>query len=99
MAYSRFHVVHPAALQDPAALFYVAAILARRVDEANRTFVQLTNEIQEKPRGVIDLTIKKMQRLLGASGQTFAYAGLSYRGYARRLVAGAPGHGRWVPFK
>lgn len=58
-----------------AAFFYVAAILARRVDEANRIFVQLTNEIQEKPRGVIDLTIKKMQRLLGASGQTFAYAG------------------------
>lgn len=67
--------MHPAALQDPAAFFYVAAILARRVDEANRIFVQLTNEIQEKPRGVIDLTIKKMQRLLGASGQTFAYAG------------------------
>src|SRR5215475_12742523 len=77
LAFSQFHVVHPAALQDPAALFYVASILARRIDEANRTLVELTSEIQDKPRSVIDITIKKMQRLLG-SGATFAYAGHSY---------------------
>ena len=82
LAYSQFHVVHPAALQDPAALFYVAAILARRVDEANRALIELTGEIQEKPRSVIDITIKKMQRLLGASGQTFAYPGHSYNPFA-----------------
>jgi CRP-like cAMP-binding protein len=82
LTYSQFHVVQPAALQDPAALFYVAAILARRVDEANQALVELTSEIQEKPRSVIDITIKKMQRLLGASGQTFAYAGHSYNPFA-----------------
>jgi len=32
--------------------------------------------------GVIDITIKKMQRLLGASGATFAYAGHSYNPFA-----------------
>lgn len=82
LAYSQFHVVHPTALQDPAALFYIAAILARRIDEANRALVQLTSEIQENPRSVIDITIKKMQRLLGVSGQTFAYAGHSYNPFA-----------------
>src|SRR5262249_45866277 len=82
LAYSQFHVVDPAALQAPAALFYVAAILARRIDEANRALVELTSEIQEKPRSVIDITIKKMQRLLGASGATFAYAGHSYNPFA-----------------
>jgi len=82
LEYSQFHVVHPAALQDPAALFYVAAILARRIDEANRTLIELTSEIQEKPRSVIDITIRKMQRLLGASGTNFAYAGHSYNPFA-----------------
>ena len=36
---SQFHVAHPAALQDPAALFYVAAILARRLDRTNQALV------------------------------------------------------------
>jgi len=82
LAFSQFHVVHPAALQDPAALFYVASILARRIDEANRTLVELSSEIQEKPPSVIDVTIKKMQRLLSASGATFAYAGHTYNPFA-----------------
>src|SRR5262249_36763584 len=58
---SQFHVVHPAALQDPAALFYVAAILARRLDGANQALIELKSEIQDKPRGVIDKTIEKME--------------------------------------
>jgi CRP-like cAMP-binding protein len=41
LATSEFHVAHPAALQDPATLFYVAAILARRLDGANQAFVTL----------------------------------------------------------
>ena len=78
LASSQFHVVHPAALQDPAALFYVATILARRIDGANQALVQLTSEIHEKPPSVIDLTIKKMQKLLGASGAHVPHAGYSY---------------------
>lgn len=75
---SQFHVVHPAALQDPAALFYVAMILARRIDGANQALVELMTQIHEKPRSVIDITIKKMQRLLGASGADLPHIGYSY---------------------
>jgi CRP/FNR family transcriptional regulator, cyclic AMP receptor protein len=76
---SQFHVAHPASLQDPAALFYVAAILARRLDSANQTLVELKSEIQDKPRSMIDITIKKMERLLGASGANLGlYSGYSY---------------------
>ena len=76
---SQFHVAHPAALQDPAALFYVAAILARRLDGANQALVELKSEIQDKPRSVIDITIKKMERLLGAGGANLGlYSGFSY---------------------
>ena len=81
LAYSQFHVVDPVALQDPAALFYVAVILARRIDNANQAFVELKSEIQEKSPSVIDITIKKIQRLLGGSGATFAY-GHAYNPFA-----------------
>jgi CRP/FNR family cyclic AMP-dependent transcriptional regulator len=76
---SQFHVAHPADLQDPAALFYVAAILARRLDGANQALIELKSEIQDKPRNVIDLTIEKMERVLGAGGANFGlYSGYSY---------------------
>jgi hypothetical protein len=70
---------HPAALQDPAALFYVAANLARRLDGANQALIELKSEIQDKPRSVIGETIKKMEKLLGASGANLGlYSGYSY---------------------
>jgi len=76
---SQFHVAHPAALQDPAALFYVAAILARRLDGANQALIELKSEIQDKPRNVIEKTIEKMERVLGAGGANFGlYSGYSY---------------------
>ena len=78
LASCQFHVVHPAALQDPAALFYVATVLARRIDGANRALVQLASEVHEKPPSVIDITIKKMQKLLGASGADLPHAAYSY---------------------
>src|SRR5262245_31475692 len=66
---SQFHVAHPAALQDPAALFYVAAILARRLDRTNQALVELTNQIEVgEPPSAIGSTIEKMKRLLAASG-------------------------------
>ena len=76
---SQFHVAHPAALQDPAALFDVAAILARRLDGANQALIELKSEIQDKPRNVIDKTIEKMERVLGAGSANFGlYSGYSY---------------------
>ena len=76
---SQFHVAHPAALQDPAALFYVAAILARRLDRANQALVELKSEIEDKPRSMIGETVKKMEKLLGASDANLGlYSGYSY---------------------
>jgi CRP-like cAMP-binding protein len=76
---SQFHVARPADLQDPAALFYVAAILARRLDGANRALVELKSEVQDKPRSVLDKTIKKMERLLSASSADLGlYSGHAY---------------------
>lgn len=82
LASSQFHVVDPAALQDPAALFYVATILARRIDGANRALVTLKRQIREKPRSVIEIAIEQMERLLGASGSNFHHDGYSYNSRA-----------------
>jgi CRP/FNR family transcriptional regulator, cyclic AMP receptor protein len=78
LASSQFHVVDPAALQDPAALFYVATILARRIDRANKTLVGLMSQIHEKPRSVIEITIMQMEKLLGPSGASLPHDGYSY---------------------
>ena len=82
LASSQFHVVDPAALQDPAALFYVASILARRIDGTNQALVALKSEIHEKPRSVIEIAIKRMERLLSASGTNFPHDGYSYNSRA-----------------
>ena len=43
---SQFHVADAAALlQDPAVLLYVSAILARRLDGANQTLVELMIQV------------------------------------------------------
>jgi CRP/FNR family transcriptional regulator, cyclic AMP receptor protein len=71
----KFHVADAAALlQDPAVLLYVAAILARRLDGANQTLVELMIQV-DYPRKMIEKTAKKMKALLGASGVHLPYAG------------------------
>jgi CRP/FNR family cyclic AMP-dependent transcriptional regulator len=66
---SQFYVAHPAALQDPVTLRYVAVILARRLDGANQAFVELKSQMQVgEPRSVIDKSIEKVNGLLGSSG-------------------------------
>jgi CRP/FNR family transcriptional regulator, cyclic AMP receptor protein len=80
---SQFHVAHPTALQDPAALFYVAAILARRLDRTNQALVELTNQVQVgEPRSAIEKTIEKMKGLLVASGANLGHVGYSYNRFA-----------------
>ena len=72
---SQFHVADAAALlQDPAALLYVSAILARRLDGANQTLVELMIQV-DYPRKMIEKTAKKMKGLLWASGVHLPYAG------------------------
>jgi CRP-like cAMP-binding protein len=80
---SQFHVAHVAALQDPATLYYVAAVLARRLDGANQALAELRNQIRfGQPRQVIDKTVEKMGGLLSTSGANLTYAGYPYDPYS-----------------
>ena len=82
---SQFHVASAAAplMQDPSALHYVAAILARRVESANRALVELKRQVQAgQPSSVIGKTVEKIEELLGASGANLVYAGYPYDPFA-----------------
>jgi CRP-like cAMP-binding protein len=80
---SQFHVAHVAALQDPATLYYVAVVLARRLDGANQALAELRNQIRfGQPRQVIDKTVEKMGGLLSTSGANLIYAGYPYDPYS-----------------
>ncbi len=59
---SQFHVADAATLltQDAVALLYVAALLARRLDAANQTLIELKNQLQ-----VGQKTVSKMEELIG----------------------------------
>jgi CRP-like cAMP-binding protein len=85
---SQFHVASAASplMQDPIALRYVAAALARRVDSANRALVELKRQVQAgQPSSVIGKTVEKIEELLGAGGANLVYAGYPYDPFA--LVA------------
>jgi CRP-like cAMP-binding protein len=82
---SEFHIADAAALlgQDPVALLYVTAVLARRLDAANHALLELKHQLQAgNPEGVIGRTVEKMERLLGASGASLVYAGYPYDPFA-----------------
>jgi CRP/FNR family transcriptional regulator, cyclic AMP receptor protein len=59
---SQFHVADAAALldQNPVALLYVAAVLARRLDGANQALIELKTQLQFGQK-----TVEKMQELIG----------------------------------
>ena len=57
-----------------AVLLYVSVILARRLDGANQTLVELMIQV-DHPRKMIKKTAKKMKGLLEASGVHLSYAG------------------------
>lgn len=64
---SQFHVADAAAflVQDPAALLYVATILARRLDETTRAFLELKAQLQAgEPPSLIDKTVERIEGLL-----------------------------------
>ena len=80
---SEFHVADAAALlgQDPIALLYVAAVMARRLDGTNQALIELKSQLQAgQPPSVIGKTVEKMEGLLGASGTTL-YAGDLFDSY------------------
>ncbi len=81
---SQFHVADAASLlgQDPIALLYVAVVLARRLDGANRALIELKSQVRAgQPPSVIGKTVEKMEGLLGESGAGL-YAGDPYDSYA-----------------
>lgn len=81
---SQFHVANAESVlvQNPGALLYVAAVLARRLDAANHALIELKNQIKAgRPQNVIEKTMEKMETLLG-SGANLAYAGYPYDPYA-----------------
>ena len=74
---SQLHVADAAALlaQDPTALLYVAAILAQRLDGANRALIEVKHQLQAgQPHSVIGKTIEELEGLLGANGASLVYA-------------------------
>jgi CRP/FNR family transcriptional regulator, cyclic AMP receptor protein len=78
---SQFHVADAATLltHDPIALLYIATVLARRLDGANKALIDLKHQVQSgESRGVI----RKMEELLGASGGSLVYAGYPFDPFA-----------------
>jgi hypothetical protein len=78
---SQFYVADAAALLrvDPIALIYVATVLARRLDDANRALIELKRQVQAgQPHSVIETTAEKMEGLLGVGGADLVYARYPY---------------------
>jgi CRP/FNR family cyclic AMP-dependent transcriptional regulator len=66
---SQFNVADGASLLriDPIALLYIATVLARRLDDANKTLIELRHQVQAgQPHNVIEQTAEKMGGLLGS---------------------------------
>ncbi|MGH7246553.1 MAG: cyclic nucleotide-binding domain-containing protein, partial [Pseudomonadota bacterium] len=75
---SEFHVADAAALlaQDPIALLYVATLLARRLDIANRALVGLKSQLHAGRSAIeIGKAVGRIEQLLSASGASLVYAG------------------------
>ena len=69
---SEFYVADaPAILAgDPSIALYVAAILARRLEAANRSLIEVKRQLQAgEPRNVIGRTVEKTEELLSYGGR------------------------------
>ena len=63
---SEFHVASADILaREPLLLFYIAAILGRRLNATNRLFVELKTQLKAGQQGIVEKTIGKMEGLLG----------------------------------
>ena len=80
---SEFHVATGDLLmREPAALLYVATLLARRLDLANRGLVELKSELAAgAPPSLIGATLDKIESLLSAIGAGYIRAGAGMSGY------------------
>src|SRR6516164_9559167 len=61
--------------EDPAALLYVAAILAQRLNLANQAVIELKSQIQlhHMVRSTIGRAVKKMEEMLSGTGGDLVY--------------------------
>jgi hypothetical protein len=74
---SEFRVAQAELLEeDPAALLYVAAILAQRLNLANEALIELKSEVQLHHiiGKTIGKAVKKMEELLSAPGADLVHA-------------------------
>ena len=81
---SEFYVADATALlaEDPVVLLYVSAVLAQRLDRANRAVIELSNQFQAgQPPGKIRKAIQKIQELLGPSDANLIYTGYPFNPY------------------
>ena len=63
---SEFHVASADILaREPLLLFYIAAVLGRRLNATNRLFVELKTQLKAGQPGIVEKTIGKMEGLLG----------------------------------
>jgi CRP/FNR family transcriptional regulator, cyclic AMP receptor protein len=79
---SEFYVADATAMlaNDPSVALYVAATLARRLDAANRSLIEVKRQLQaDEPRSVISKTVEKVEELLSYSdGASLVYGGYPY---------------------
>lgn len=62
--------------RHPNAVRYVATVLARRLEEANRAVIELRSQIQAgQPHSAVAETLSKVEGLLAVSGANLLYAG------------------------
>ena len=83
---SEFHIADAPTMLggDPTVALYVAAILAQRLDRANRALIEVKRQLRAgEPRTVIGRTVEKVEELLSYSGDaSLTYAGYPYDPFA-----------------
>jgi CRP-like cAMP-binding protein len=89
LEHSEFHILAdaPALLaNDSTVAFYVAAILAQRLDSANQALIEVKRQLQAgDPRSAIGRTVEKVELLLSSGGGvSLAYAGYPYDPFVPR---------------
>jgi CRP-like cAMP-binding protein len=66
---SEFYVADQSLLAIPTVALYVAAILARRLDSANRSLIEIKNQLKAgEPLSAIGRTVEKVEEALNYSG-------------------------------
>jgi CRP/FNR family transcriptional regulator, cyclic AMP receptor protein len=82
---SQFHIANATTLlaQNPAAMLYVARVLAQRLNRANHALIQLKTQLQTgEPHNVVAKTVNNLEGLLSACGASLVYAGYPFDPFA-----------------